>query len=223
MVARPAPALPHLPSRASRSAIVVMNGGDSMNNMPPDGWNAELGRPGREVVAHEPRAQRTPGALRPHEPHPQADRGRRVLIFNLGMREGVYTLPREAEVSVAHVLVFALAEDAARFAANLQADGRPPRPPAGRTSSSTLCGSAQFDISLVPPGAPVTPQKDEYDKAAFERIGLGGDETTASTATRPTASASSAASSSPTTARRPTAATSTPTSTTACSSSAPSC
>ena len=166
------------PAAASRSAV-AMNGN---MNQPPDGWNTPNwdgpdGRwshmnPGRN--AHQARFERMNHILNQIEIA-------WVLIFNLGQpNEGVYTLQERTEIGeTSHVLVFALAEDAARFAAHLQADGFDlPQPTRwAHQQLVNFCDSTQFDISLVPPGAPVTPPtKNEYDKEAFERIGLGGDE-----------------------------------------------
>ena len=88
--------------------------------------------------SHESGAERSPGALRADEPHPQPDRDR--LGPHLQPREpneGAYTLQERTEIGET-CTCSSSRWPAARFAAHLQADGFDlPHPRAGRTSNSS--------------------------------------------------------------------------------------
>jgi hypothetical protein len=106
-----------------------------------------------------------------------------VLIFNMGKQdEGVYTLQGQQSRASAYVLAFEYTDDANRFATLLQAEGfdlaTPARWNVGQFSA--LCDAGEFEVSLVPQGALITPPtKNEYDVDAFDKYsgndGLGLD------------------------------------------------
>jgi hypothetical protein len=101
-----------------------------------------------------------------------------VLLFNVGRPdEGVYTLQAKTEIGeTSHVLVFEDTHDAAQFASGLQVEGFDLPTPVcwERQQLVNFCDNTQFDVSLVPRGAPITPpSKNEYDLDAFAKLELG--------------------------------------------------
>jgi hypothetical protein len=94
-----------------------------------------------------------------------------VLIFNVGRRnEGVYTLQGQA---TPNVLAFERMDDAARFARQLQDEQFDlPTPIKWRTTQlSTFCAQGDYQVSLVPMGALITPPaKNEFDMEAFGEL-----------------------------------------------------
>jgi hypothetical protein len=97
-----------------------------------------------------------------------------VLIFNAGMAdEGVYTLQGQAAAASAYVLAFELTDDADRFAQLLMAEGFDLATPLlwETNQLSAFCEAGEFEVSLVPQGAMITPPtKNEYDNDAFNRV-----------------------------------------------------
>jgi len=97
-----------------------------------------------------------------------------VLIFNLGRQdEGVYTLQGRETRTSSYVLAFEQPDDADRFAQLLQADSFDGATPLRWDSHqlAAFCDAGEFEISLVPQGALLTPpSKNEYDLDAFDRM-----------------------------------------------------
>jgi hypothetical protein len=97
-----------------------------------------------------------------------------VLIFNVGRHdEGVYTLQGRASCPTAYVLAFERTDDAERFAQQLSSEGFDLAKPLqwDVAQISAFCSAGEFEISLVPDGALITPpNKNEYDLEAFDRI-----------------------------------------------------
>jgi len=102
-----------------------------------------------------------------------------VLIFNPGQTdEGVYTLQGKSMRAGAYVLAFEQDDDAHRFSELLQAEGFSGAVPLrwDKMQLRAFCDSGDFEVSLVPTGAVITPPaKNEFDNEAFESLQSGYD------------------------------------------------
>merc|ERR550537_1674110 len=96
-----------------------------------------------------------------------------VLIFNHGQpEEGVYTL-QGRQTPTSYVLTFEHADEAARFAELLQAEGFDLAKPVPwyRERVSEFCESTGFELGFVPVGTLITPpENNSYDVEAYEEL-----------------------------------------------------
>lgn len=96
-----------------------------------------------------------------------------VLIFNHGQPdEGVYTL-QGRQTPTSYVLTFEHADEAARFAELLQAEGFDLAKPVPwyRERVSEFCESTGFELGFVPVGTLITPpEHNSYDVEAYEEL-----------------------------------------------------
>jgi hypothetical protein len=165
-LAKPAPLMKKPRQLRPRFRQVSMNADDSCGD---SCWSSEDEDRLRESIRRS--------HARKGEPHSVLGelKSVHVLIFNAGTtNEGVYTLCSSAGPDQ-YVLAFETTDDASSFADMLEAEGFELATPLNwdREQIFSFCHGGNFEVSLVPSGAVITPpSQNTYDHDAFQRLDL---------------------------------------------------